>query len=307
MMPKASIDTVKISAPDAQGSSRPSPSSAGMTVDVAGLSNQGKVRKINEDCFLICRYGRFLQASESNLPPDETPNDFAENGCAMIIADGLGGHQAGEVASRLAINSLVNFALATPDWIFRFDDEAMASKAMNRGIERALQVKDLLVREAEQDPSLRGFGTTLALAWGVGKELFILHVGDSRVYLLRDGKLRQLTRDHTVAQDLANTGFIAENQVAGHLFRHHLSQCLNASASKVQPDVQRIELKDGDLILLCSDGLTDMMPGEELSAILARSTSAKGTCLELINQALAAGGKDNVTAIVARYEFATTA
>jgi protein phosphatase len=154
---------------------------------------------------------------------------------------------------------------------------------------------------------LRGFGTTLALAWGVGKELFILHVGDSRVYLFHDGKLRQLTRDHTVAQDLANTGFIAENQVAGHFFRHHLSQCLKASAAKVQPDVQRIELKDGDLILLCSDGLTDMVPAEELSAILARSTAAKGTCLELINQALAAGGKDNVTAIVARYEFATPA
>jgi protein phosphatase len=303
IMPSDSRDTIKISVPGTEGASRPMPSSAGVRVDVAGLSDQGKVRKNNEDCFLVCRYGRFLTASETNLPADDVFSYFAENGCAMIIADGMGGHWAGEVASRLAISSLLNYALSTPDWVFRFDDETMAQKVMERAVERTQRVKELLVHEASQNPSLRGFGTTLALAWGVGKELFILHVGDSRVYLFRDGKLRQLTRDHTVAQDLANTGAIPENQVAGHFFRHHLSQCLTASAAKVKPDVRRLELEDGDLIMLCSDGLSDMVPGDKLTAILAQSNSAKATCVELIDKALTAGGKDNITAIVARYQF----
>jgi protein phosphatase len=303
-MASESSDTVQIPSPSPADERRDFTLSSGtLTVDVAGLSHRGNVRANNEDHFLICRYGRFLEALASNLPLDDSPGYIQENAYAMVVADGMGGHAAGEVASRLAINSLVRLALDTPDWVLRFDEAGMTSKVMDRAVERARQIKDILIRVADHDPGLRGYGTTLALAWSVGKDLFVLHVGDSRVYLFRQGKLQQLTRDHTVAQDLVETGFIAQTQVAEHFFRHHLSQCLNDSAAKVQPEVQHIELQDGDRILLCSDGLTDMIDNQAINAILDRSVSAQTACSELIKSALAAGGRDNVTAIVAGYKF----
>jgi protein phosphatase len=302
-MSSGTSDTVEIpfSVPEEHQELSPSPTA--VTVDVAGVSHRGLVRANNEDHFLVCRYGRFMEALASNLPLDDTPAHTEEHGYAMVVADGMGGHAAGEVASRMAISSLVQLTLSTPDWVLRFDEEGMTSKVMNRALERAKQIKDILVRVAAHDPGLRGFGTTLALVWSVGKDLFVMHIGDSRVYLHRQGKLEQLTRDHTIAQSLADTGFITQTQVGEHIFRHHLSQCLNDSANKIQPDVQHVVLEDGDRVLVCSDGLTDMVEDETIAAILGRSICAQAACSELIKSALDAGGRDNVTAAVAIYKF----
>lgn len=303
-MPSDSAETVEIPLNPVLEALEPlSSSSGGWTVEVAGSSHRGKVRTNNEDHFLICRFGRFLEALASNLPLDDNPGYMQENGYAMVVADGMGGHAAGEVASRLAINSLVQLAFSIPDWVLRFDDREMSSKAMNQAQNLALKIKDILVHVATHDPGLRGYGTTLALVWSVGKDLFILHVGDSRIYLFRRGTLQQLTRDHTVAQDLVDSGLISQQQVAHHFFRHHLSQCLNDSGAAIQPEVQHIDLQDGDRVLVCSDGLTDMINDQAISTVLDRSSAVQETCSELVAKSLEAGGRDNVTVIVADYRF----
>jgi len=297
-------DTAEIPTPPAISERIQVPLQAGSwTVEVAGLSNRGTLRANNEDHFLICRYGRFLEALDSNLPLDDQPAYLQDNGYAMAVADGMGGNAAGEVASRLAINSLVQMAIATPDWVLRFDDQSMSEKVMTRAVECAKQIKDILVQAANHDASLRGYGTTLALVWSVGKDAFVLHIGDSRVYLHRQGELRQLTRDHTVAQDLASTGLISQQHVSEHLLRHHLTRCINDSTAQVEPDVQRLQLQNGDIILICSDGLTSMVKDQSITVILERTGSARHACSSLISKALEAGGKDNVTAVVAKYKF----
>ena len=278
----------------------PQPSSSAVKVDVAGLSHAGKVRPNNEDHFLVVNFGRFLESVASNLPTGLVPFCFKENGWGMAVADGMGGHEAGEEASKLAITTLVDLVLSTPDWILRADDPEFAEEIMRRAGERFEMVDQALALEATFDPKLHGFGTTMTLAASVGMNLFIAHMGDSRAYLFRRGKLHQLTRDHTLAGELYEAGHITLAQAATHHLRHVLTRNLGRQKG-AKPDVQKLELNDGDCLLLCSDGLNDMISNEKIAAVLAEDKSSAILSQELIDFALAAGGRDNVTVILAQY------
>jgi protein phosphatase len=271
-------------------------------VDLGGLSHQGLVRSNNEDHFLITRFGRFFECLQSNLPQLEILAHSRETGYAMAVADGIGGNASGEVASQLAIRSLVNLVLNTPDWILILEDDAMSQEVMRRASERLADVNEAMADQADSDPRLQGFGTTLTLAWSLGTDLFLTHVGDSRAYLLRNHKLHQLTRDHTAAQELADQGVIAVSEVASHHWRHVLTKALGGRRRQIEPDVQRITLADTDCLLLCTDGLTEMVAPDRISEIAQEASTAAQACEMLVDAALSAGGKDNVTVVVARYQ-----
>ena len=219
------------------------------------------------------------------------------------MADGIGGSAGGEVASQLAIRTLVNLVLNTPDWILLLEDDLMSEEVMRRAGERWGHVNEAMAEQADADPSLQGFGTTLTLAWSLGTDLFVAHVGDSRAYLLRSNHLHQLTRDHTAAQELADQGAIARSEVASHRWRHVLTKALGSRRRQVEPDVQRITLADTDCLLLCTDGLTEMVADDRISEILQQASNATHACQTLVDAALNAGGKDNVTVVVARYQM----
>jgi len=279
--------------------------SALVQVDVAGLTHTGKVRPNNEDHFLIGRFGRFLETLQTNVPATDVASRSEEIGYGMVVADGMGGAAAGEFASQLAVSTLVKLVLETPDWILRIDDSGFAEEVMWRAKERLEQVNATLATHAENDPTLRGFGTTLTLATSLGSDMFLTSVGDSRAYLLRQNQLYQLTRDHTVAQGLADRGMIVQHEVASHHMHHVLTKVLGGKAKVAQPDVRKIILYDGDCLLLCSDGLTEMVPNARIQETLTAGQPAIMAAKSLIDQALAAGGRDNVTVIVARYRFPT--
>ena len=298
-------DTAEFKFEPSPGRLRPTPLSSEVKVDIGGLSHVGKVRTNNEDHFLIVRFGRFLEALETNIPADVLPPRFVDDGFGMAVADGMGGHEAGEEASQLAITTLVNLVLATPDWIARADDSEFAEEIKRRAAERFQQVDRVLLEEAEGDPRLEGFGTTMSLAASVGRNLFIAHIGDSRVYLFRGGQLHQLTRDHTYAAALYEAGKVTRAEAATHRLRHVLTKFLGADKAG-KPDVQDLPLENGDSVLLCSDGLNEMVSNDKIAAVLSESADSRTTCGKLIDLALAAGGKDNVTVIVARYRIAET-
>jgi protein phosphatase len=277
--------------------------SALVQVDVAGLTHTGEVRPNNEDHFLIGRYGRFLETLQTNVPATDIAARTEEIGYGMVVADGIGGAAAGEFASQLAVSTLVKLFLETPDWIMRIDDQGFADEVMWRAKERLEQVNATLATYAENDPALHGFGTTLTLAASLGADLFLTNVGDSRAYLLRQDVLYQLTRDHTLAQGLADRGVIAQHEVATHHMHNVLTKALGGRGKIAQPDVRKIILTDGDCLLLCSDGLTRMVADARIQETLAAGQPAIMAAHRLIEQALEAGGKDNVTVIVARYHF----
>jgi protein phosphatase len=145
-------------------------------------------------------------------------------------------------------------------------------------------------------------GTTLTMAFISGWKLFVMHAGDSRCYLLRGGKLRQLTSDHTVAAELARQGVIRPEDVSHHQFRHVVTSVLGGDESGVEVGVQRADLESGDVLLLCSDGLSDMLSDEQIAAVLLAELDPEQAVRRLVAGANEQGGKDNITAVVARIE-----
>jgi len=269
---------------------------------VSGLSHPGNVRPRNEDHFIVNRIGRYLETVLTTLPPGEVPDRAEEAGWAMIVADGMGGHAGGELASRMAISGLVKLVLAMPDWIFRLD-ETVSSQAKKRSKQRFRHLNSLLIEHGRQDATVRGMGTTLTAARSMGRQLQIVHVGDSRAYLLRDARLLRLTRDHTYVQLLVDCGHLSEEEAASFGARHLLVNALGGSNEDVEVDVDRLKLITGDRLLLCSDGLTDMVDDDEICQVLVECRESAEACRRLVDLALAAGGRDNVTVVVASYTF----
>jgi serine/threonine protein phosphatase PrpC len=154
---------------------------------------------------------------------------------------------------------------------------------------------------AANDPSLHGMGTTLTFAYSVDSVLFVAHVGDSRCYLLRAGMFHQLTRDDTVVQELVEKGVVRPSAVPGHSLRHMVTNIVGGKVPGVRTEVHRLNVEPGDILLLCTDGLTNMVPDDRIRSVLERAPTPEQACNELIRLANEAGGVDNVTAIVARY------
>jgi PPM family protein phosphatase len=280
----------------------PQEESSKVHIDLAALSDPGKVRERNEDHFYVARGGRHATTLVTNVPAADIPSHFEETAYLLVVADGMGGHAGGDVASRLAVATLINIILHAPDWIMRLDDEH-AERLMDRAVARYRVVHEALRERARLDPQLKGMGTTMTAAYSLGRDLFITQVGDSRAYRFRDGILQLLTRDQTQAQMLADEGLIRQQDVARHRLRHVLTSALGGSHSQVRAEIERSTLADGDRLLLCSDGLTDMVEDAEIADVLRHEVRSEEACRLLVDRALANGGKDNVTVVLARYSM----
>ena len=271
-------------------------------VEFGALSHTGKVRANNEDHYLITRLDRGQETLLTNLPEGEVPQRFREWGYGAVVADGMGGAARGEVASRVAISTLVHLGLHFGRWNVRIN-ERIAQEVRER-VEKFYQsVGEAVREEAQDDPSLAGMGTTLTGAFSAGSDLFIANVGDSRAYLFRKARLKQLTRDQTYSQVLADAGQIAQHEVSTHHLRHILTDAIGAGQGKVNVEIKQLHLLDGDCVVLCTDGLTEMVEEEEIAGVLLRDESPQQTCQILVDLALEHGGKDNVTVIVAKYQI----
>lgn len=278
------------------------PSTTAVRFDVAGLSDKGAIRDENQDHFMVVRTGRSFETLATSLPAGNVPALSEDRGLLTMVADGMGGQAAGEVASRTVLVTLTNLILEHPEWILKVDEES-ASDLLNRTIARYKALDSALAIRMQEDPTLRGMGTTLTVAYSLGLDLFVAHVGDSRAYLFHDGAVRQITRDHTHVQKLVDAGMLSREEAAGHELRSVLTNVLGGAHRSVEVEFQRLRLAAGDRLLLCSDGLTGVVKDGEIAAILASSASAAESCRRLVDRALALGAPDNVTVIVARYEL----
>ncbi len=283
-----------------RGPERRRPYSSLVRIDVSALSHPGRVRANNEDQFFVTKLVRSLQTMLSSLPSGDVPDREDEVNYVMVVADGMGGHAAGEVASRLAISALVSLALDLPDWIFRVDEED-APEIERRARQIVQQVSSLLVERGREDAALRGMGSTLTAARSYGRDLLIVHVGDSRAYLFRTGQLHRLTKDHTYAQMLVDCGRLEACEVASSGVAHILTNAIGGSTEQVDVDVDLMRLEDGDRLLLCSDGLTDLVDDDAITKVLTGKPTSSDACADLMRQALDGGGRDNITVIVAGY------
>jgi serine/threonine protein phosphatase PrpC len=277
--------------------------SSRVKVDLAAQSHQGHVRDSNEDHYLAVRITRSLETVLTNLGEGVLPKRFDETAYGMLVADGMGGMAAGEIASSAALLKLLELVVQTPDWIMRMNQRQNAATVMQRMTLRFRQIDDELREQGESNPTFHGMGTTLTVAATLGADLFLGHIGDSRAYLLRGEKLHQLTKDHTLAQALIDAGIAGPDDPSTRAMQHVLTAALGATGERSDPQVQRLHLRDGDQLLLCTDGLTEMVTDNDIASVLTDADSSEATCQSLIDLALAGGGNDNITVVLARYHL----
>lgn len=266
-----------------------------------GLTSPGRVRKDNQDQFLIAQLAKSMHVQQSSLAQESTQLGD-DRGYLLVVADGMGGHAGGEQASALAVGTIEDFALNTLKWFF--NHESGDGEHVLVDLQSALSHADLRVfHEAASHPELRGMATTATIAYVIGASLFVIHVGGSRCYILRGGKLYQLTHDHTVAQELVDRGLLTPEIAATHYYNRVVTNAIGGATPGLQAEVHKLAIGQDDVLLLCSDGVSSMLSDARIAEVLAMPDPA-AACRRLVNEANAAGGLDNVTAIVARIETA---
>lgn len=237
-----------------------------------GLSNIGLVRQNNEDVW-------------AELPDENF----------YVIADGMGGHQAGEVASREAVNYLCRLMKK----ILKHDSKHAKSLTEVRDLlHQAIQiVNEKIYCIGSETETLRGMGTTLCCIAVHPQGLIYAHVGDSRIYRLRNKKLELLTKDHSLLRELVDMGQISEDQAMDFLYKNIITKAIGTEPT-VEPPVEVTELKAGDIYLMCTDGLTDLLRKKEIEEILNKNTLLPESAQQLIQQANERGGHDNITVLL---------
>jgi len=272
------------------------------TLESYGRSDRGRVRESNEDCFVVAELTRRLRVRHTNLPQSRA-NYSGHRGYAFLVADGVGGNEAGEVASGLTVRTVEDYLLNT---LKRFSNlQAGEEPAALQDLQAALFRADARIfEEMARHPEWWGMGTTLTLAFAVNWRLFVAHAGDSRCYLHSGGRLQQLTEDHTVTAEMVRCGILPPERQARHPYRHVVTNLLGGTETGVRVELHSLDLHNGDVILLCSDGLTEMLSDDRIAGILREESEPRGACERLVAEANAAGGQDNVTAIVARVNSA---
>jgi protein phosphatase len=269
-------------------------------IDAAGASHTGLKRAGNEDAFTFGRVGRFMEVAETNLPPSPLTGRMEQVGWFAVVADGMGGRAAGEIASRAALAAAFEATLRRATWVTRVGSPAVP-EILDRMRELIERVHSAVSKVARSDRKLAGMGTTFTLARVAGSSLVIGHVGDTRIYLLRRGVLRQLTKDQTNAQLLADLGEIRPEEVARHSASHILTQAIG-SGRPIQAEVRHVWLVEGDTLLLATDGLTGVVDEAEIGAAMGSEATPREVVDRLIARALECGGPDNVTAVFARIQ-----
>jgi protein phosphatase len=266
-------------------------------LDVFGLTHPGKVRTENQDHFLVGSLRGRLNIKVSSLPSSHMlPIEEERVASFMMVADGVGGGQKGEQASRMALEAVARYISEGARCYYRAEDN---DGDFGRALEQAARRCHLAIRErAAQDPETTGMATTLTLFIGVWPWSYVLQVGDSRYYRYSDGTLSQVSRDQTVAQALVDQGLITQ-ELAPH---SPLSNVLASSIGGPQtaPVVSRLPMSWDSIHLLASDGLTKHVSDDRIAERLGSMQSAEQVCQDLLQDALDAGGTDNVTIIVGR-------
>ncbi|MEP6589939.1 MAG: protein phosphatase 2C domain-containing protein [Gemmatimonadota bacterium] len=267
-------------------------------LDLFGLTHVGHVRKNNQDHFLMCTVHPQVQMHWTSLPnPDALPLRGERLATIMLVADGVGGSAAGAEASQLAAESVMRYVASTLRCYH-------AAGSANEGeFEAALQSAATEAHTAVRTEATAltvpgGMATTLTLAIVIWPWVYVVQVGDSRCYQFVPGKLRQVTRDQTMAQSLVDQGVLSADKAANTPFSNVLTSAIGGETST--PEVTRLDIHDRDsVVLLCSDGLTKHVTDDEIASHLEAMTSSEQACHALLELALDRGGSDNITIVVA--------
>jgi PPM family protein phosphatase len=262
-------------------------------VHVFGKTDVGRTREHNEDAFVVAD----LTADDASLQPAVRTHAAGERGSLFMVADGMGGAAAGEVASEMA--TAIVLRELRRDWSAHpaADGEAFAKAIRQAAAAANREINAYATNHAEY----RGMGTTATIAGLLGDTLYVAQVGDSRAYLVRDGVARQITKDQSLMQKLVEAGEITEEEAEHSERRNIILQALGPEAT-VKIDLTHQQLRRGDTLVLCSDGLSGQVSRDEIAQVVRQEADLMAVCKRLIDMANGAGGPDNITVIAARFD-----
>lgn len=248
-------------------------------VEAFGLTDVGRKRKHNEDAYAL---------------------DVSEG--LFIVADGMGGHAAGEVAAKITVETIGEFIAATRQkeeatWPFRYDHQLQFNS--NRLVIAIEKANERVMAAVAAQPWLKGMGTTVVAGLINEKTLSLAHVGDSRAYLFRDGELSRLTDDHSWVHEQVTAGILTEDEAKSHPLKNVVTRALGGGPS-VSPDLKELSFEPGDEFIFCSDGLTTMLSDEEIHELVGEEPEPQGLCRKLVDTANERGGVDNITVVVVK-------
>jgi len=266
-------------------------------IDAYGLTHVGRARSTNQDHFLIASLRKHVVVHHTSLPNPDALSRYADRvAFVSMVADGAGGEAGGEEASRQAVAAVTRYVTESMECFYNAPPgDDVFHQALH---EAAMRCHATLLDRAEADRDLYGMATTLTLWLGIWPRAYLLQVGDSRAYLLREGELTQLSRDQTMAQELVDLGALPRIEAATPRLQHTLSSAIGGP--QTAPTVTRVDQRWGDVGLLCSDGLTRHVPPERIRYRLSTMRSARQACEALLQDALEGGGSDNITVLVGR-------
>ena len=256
-------------------------------VTVSALTDVGMQRSGNEDAFLVAD----LTTGSFGVGPGDDKHALGEHGSLLVVSDGMGGEAAGEIASEMAVNTIRQALMTPPD-----------AEAISERLEKSVIVaNESIWNHAQQNPEYSRMGATVTAVLAHGTSAYIAQVGDSRAYLIRGELIKQLTKDQSLAQLLVDSGLIEPDQVATFPQKNVIMQALG-SQTNVNVALSSVELRARDLLLLCSDGLSNKVEPQELLDGVRESSSLAEACKRLVDLANERGGEDNITVVIARFE-----
>jgi protein phosphatase len=271
----------------------PSGSTGGIIVHVFGRTDVGRTREHNEDAFVVAD----LSADNATLQPEVRTHVAGPKGSLFMVADGMGGAAAGEIASAMATDTVLQELRET--WLVSSDGD---SESFARAIKQAAKTANERINQfAGSHPEYRGMGTTATIAGLLGDTLYLAQVGDSRAYLVRDGVAIQITKDQSLMQKLVEAGELTEEEAEHSDRRNIILQALGPETS-IKVDLTHQAIRRGDTLVLCSDGLSTQIGKDEIARIVVGEPDLTAACRALIDRANENGGPDNITVILARFD-----
>ena len=270
-----------------------------MNVELYAKSDVGRVRRGNEDNFLVLNLSNeqtWTGSDGSSAPAEPLRFNLGEKGLVLVVSDGMGGALAGDVASRMAVESVREMLMGNDS-----EEPCDPETPLVDCLKNATVYANLAIHlRSQEDSRCAGMGATFTGAAVKGDNLDLVQVGDSRAYIIRKNQIRLATKDQSLVQQLVDVGQISESEAETHMFRNVILQALGAQ-SEVTPVTGRIRLRRGDVLLLCSDGLSGKLRSEDIQNILTSQNDLSVACSELIAEANNRGGEDNITVVLARF------
>jgi serine/threonine protein phosphatase PrpC len=276
------------------------PAAALVRAEFGARSHRGRVYQDNDDHYLVVRLARHQETLLTSLASVDLPNDFDEYAYAAVVADGIGRAGTGSVAARLAISTLAHLALRFGQWNVRIDP-GIASEIIERSEWFYRRTHETVLQRSQTDAQLAGMSATLTSIYSAGTDLFVAHVGHSRCYLFRGGVLVQLTRDQTLRERRAAAPHPIPVGQAIEDVQHILTNVIGARVDGPGVIVEHFRLADDDTLLLCTNGLTDVVSDDAIADVLASRRTQAEQCDLLMDLALENGAADNTTAVLVNY------